>query len=66
MIPCYSYCISLHYPALIGFCHAWLLAVTRSFAWLVCRVVGLFSPREKAAAEYAPLEAVIELHDVRR
>ena len=66
MIPCYSYCISLHYLAPIGFCHAWLLAVTRSFAWLVYRVVGLFSPREKAAAGYAPLEAVIELHDVRR
>ena len=24
---------------------AWLLAFTKSFAWLVCRVVGLFTPR---------------------
>ena len=23
---------------------AWLLAFTKSFAWLVCRVVGLFTP----------------------
>ena len=35
------------YPASRGFSLAWLLAFTKSFACLVCRVVGLFTPREK-------------------
>ena len=30
-----------------GFSLVWLLAFTKSFAWLVYRVVGLFTPREK-------------------
>ena len=31
------------YPASRSFSLAWLLAFTESFAWLVCRVVGLFA-----------------------
>ena len=31
-----------------GFYVAWLLAFTRSFAWLVCRVVGLITLRRQA------------------
>ena len=31
------------YPASRAFALAWLLAFTKSFAWLVCRVVGLFT-----------------------
>ena len=30
-----------------------LLAFTKSFAWLVCRVVGLFTPREKPVQQAA-------------
>ena len=30
-----------------GISLVWLLAFTKSFAWLVYRVVGLFTPREK-------------------
>ena len=30
-----------------------LLAFTKSFAWLVCRVVGLFTPREKPLQQAA-------------
>ena len=30
-----------------GFSLVWLLAFTKSFTWLVYRVVGLFTPREK-------------------
>ena len=35
------------YPTSRGFSLAWVLAFTKSFACLVCRVVGLFTPREK-------------------
>ena len=31
-----------------GFYLAWLLAFTRSFAWLVCRIVGLITLRRQA------------------
>ena len=31
-------------PARRGFSFTWLLAFTKSFAWLVCRAVGLFTP----------------------
>ena len=37
----------LFYPTSRGFSVAWLLGFTKSFAWLVCRVVDLFTPREK-------------------
>ena len=33
---------AFYYPASRGFSLAWLLAFRKSFAWLVCRVVGLF------------------------
>ena len=33
-------------PASKGFSLVWLLAFTKSFAWLIRRVVGLFTPRE--------------------
>ena len=39
--------ITTRYPASRRFSLAWLLAFKESFAWLVCRVVGLFTPREK-------------------
>ena len=32
---------------------AWLLAFTKSFAWLVCCVVGLFTPRKKPLQQAA-------------
>ena len=35
------------YPTSRGFFLAWLLAFTKSFAWLACRVVGLVTRREK-------------------
>ena len=35
-------------PASSGFSRAWLLAFTESFAWLSCRLVSLFTPREKS------------------
>ena len=35
------------YPASRGFSLGWLLAFTKSFAWLAGRVVSLFMPREK-------------------
>ena len=41
------------YPASRGFSLAWLLAFTKSFAWLVCYVDGLFTPREKPLQEAA-------------
>ena len=34
------------YPASRGFSLAWLLAFTKSFACLFCRVVGLFTPQD--------------------
>ena len=33
-----------YYPASRDFSLAWLLAFTKSMAWLVCRIVGLFTP----------------------
>ena len=49
-----NFCVSLSatvsletnpfYPASRGFSLAWLLAFTKSFTWLVCRVVALFTP----------------------
>ena len=39
--------ITTRYPEGRGFSIAWLLWFTKSFAWLVCCVVGLFTPREK-------------------
>ena len=42
--PCSNW---LFYPTSRGFSVSWLLGFTKSFAWLVCRVVGLFTPREK-------------------
>ena len=36
------------YAASRRFSLAWLLAFTKSFVWLVCGVVGLFTPREKS------------------
>ena len=36
--------LAVRYPARGGFSLAWLLAFTKSFAGLVCRVVGLFTP----------------------
>ena len=41
------------YPAVRGLSLAWLLAFTKSFAWLVCRIVGLFTPRERGQTNYA-------------
>ena len=45
------------YSASKGFSLAWLLAFTKSFAWLVsavvCRVVGLFTRREKPLQQAA-------------
>ena len=35
------------YPASRGFSLAWLSVFPKSFAWLVCRIVGLFTSREK-------------------
>ena len=35
------------YPASRGFSLAWLLECTKSFAWLVSRVVGLFKWRKQ-------------------
>ena len=35
------------HPASRGFSLVWLLAFTKSFAWLACRVVSLFMPRQK-------------------
>ena len=32
------------YPANRGFSLAWLLGFTKSFTWLVCHAVGLFTP----------------------
>ena len=40
-----SVAVLYRYPARRGFSLAWLLAFTKSFAWLVCRVVGLFTTR---------------------
>ena len=33
--------------------HGFLIAFTKSFAWLFCRVVGLFTPRERGQTNYA-------------
>ena len=42
------------YPASRGFSLTWLLPFTKSFACLVCRVVGfLFTPREKPVPKAA-------------
>ena len=41
------------YRASRGFSLAWLLAFTKLFAWLVSRVVGLFTPRERGQTNYA-------------
>ena len=38
---------NLTYPASRAFSLAWLLVFTKSFVYLVCRIVGLFTPREK-------------------
>ena len=35
------------YPASRGFSLAWLSVFPKSFAWLVYRIVGLFTSREK-------------------
>ena len=43
------------YPASSGFSLAWLLPLTKSFACLVCRVVGLTTrekPLPKAARDF--------------
>ena len=42
-----------YYPASRNFSLAWLLAFTKSFAWLVCCVVSLFTPREKPLQQAA-------------
>ena len=42
-----SFRTNVVYPASRGFSLGWLLAFTKSFAWLACRVVSLFMPREK-------------------
>ena len=46
-----------YYPASRDFSLAWLLAFTKSMAWLVCRIVGLFTPghapREKPLQQAA-------------
>ena len=42
------YCQLFAYPASRGFSFAWLLAFKKSFALLVCRVVGLFTGVNKA------------------
>ena len=42
------------YPVSRSFSLAWLLAFTKSFTWLVCHVVGLFTPCEnKPTVKYA-------------
>ena len=41
------------YPAGRGFTLTWLLAFTMSLAWLVCRVVGLSTSREKPLQQAA-------------
>ena len=37
------------YPlrAEVSLLHVFFLGFTKSFAWLVCREIGLFTPREK-------------------
>ena len=42
-----------YYPASRDFSLAWLLVLTKSFAWLVCCVVSLFTPREKPLQQAA-------------
>ena len=37
----------LFYPTSRGFSVSWLLGFTKSFTWLFCLVLGLFTPREK-------------------
>ena len=46
------------YPARGGFAVAWLLAFTKSFAWLVCHIVGLLHPMRNLCGE--PLLVSIE------
>ena len=50
--PEFFYFISC-YPASRGFSLAWLLAFTKSFAWLVYHVVDLFTPSEKRFSRFS-------------
>ena len=48
----YPICVKWYgkfYPASGVFFLAWLLAFTKSFGWLVCRVVGLFTCKQTSA-----------------
>ena len=48
----YPICVKWYgkfYPASRVFSLAWLLAFTKSFGWLVCRVVGLFTCKQTSA-----------------
>ena len=59
----------LSYPASIGFSLAWLLSFTKSLAWLVCRELSLFTPREflspcQIPALYFPMSLTYRLAHV--
>ena len=54
------------YPASRGLSLAWHLAFTKSFAWLVCRVVSLLTPCEQTNVKRKRQESSCLLSEMKR